>query len=162
MLTDMPVKIKKITLAPNTAADGVTFTCADFGSATTKTTLTDHAVAIATSTITAAGHFTTSLIAIGDGIEIVHSDTGLSVGKYFCTVRTSDDLITVSGMAAPTDDTDVIVTTKTYAQRLVANLKSSGTEKQPVEVDFGEGMWFPSLACSVISSSSDLVYVYIA
>jgi hypothetical protein len=163
-LSTTPVKIRKITLWPNTAGDLATFTCADFGSANTRDAQVDHQVAISSSVITLSGHFTSSLAVIGDGFEITTSDTGASIGRYFITVVNSNDAITVSGPTAPTNDTDVIINWKTYAGRLVANLKSEATAstKVPMEIDFGEGMWVPSLACSVISASNDLCYVTIA
>ena len=87
-----PIKVKKIVFYPNTEADVATFTCADFGSANTLDTETDEIVVVSSNTLHHDGLFAAAKVGtIGSGVEITHSNTGASLGKFFMTVRSSDD-----------------------------------------------------------------------
>lgn len=160
LLTDAPVKIRRIEFWPNTAADTVTFKCCDFGSATEKTTLSGKTATVATNAITSTGNFVTGNVAAGDGLRVKRTSTGNNVGNYYVVSRDSDDAVTVS-YSTMTNETSKVYDIAIYTPRLVSVIKTAGTEKLPYVQDFGDGIWVPSLICSTISSSSDLCYVYI-
>jgi hypothetical protein len=161
LLTDQPVRVKKITFWPNTAADTATFKCYDFGTANYKTRLSGVTATVSTNAITSTGNFVTANVAAGDGLRVKRTSSGNNVGNYYVVSRDSDDAATVS-FATMTDEVSKVYDIDIYTARLVAVLKTAGTEKVPIEIDFGpDGVTLPSLSCTTISSSSDLCYVYI-
>ena len=161
LLTDRPVKIRKIQFYPNTEADSATFKYYDFGSATEKATLSAATSSVATNAITSTGNFVTANVAAGDGLRIKSTSTGNNVGNYYVVSRDTDNQITVT-YATMTNETSKVYDMAIYTQKLAFVVKGAETEKQMQELDFGDdGRWFPSLACTAISSSSDLCYIFI-
>lgn len=161
LLTDSPVRVKKITFWPNTAADTATFKCVDFGTINYKTRLSGVTATVATNAVTSTGNFVTGNVAAGDGVRIRRTSTGNNVGNYYVVSRDSDDAVTLS-FSTMTNETSKVYDIDIYTPRLVAVLKTAGTEKLPIEIDFGpDGVTLPSLSCTTISSSSDLCYVYL-
>jgi hypothetical protein len=161
LLTDKPVKIRKIQYYPNSEANAVTFKYYEFGSATEKTALNGKTATVATNQITSTGNFTSGNVAAGDGLRVKTTASGNNIGNYYVVSRDSDNAVTVS-YTTMTDETSIGYGMAIYTGKLAAYLKGSETEKGMHEIDFGDdGRIYPSLACTAISSSSDLCYIYI-
>lgn len=159
----MPIKVLKITLYPNTEADSVTFKYAYIGSENTdhiRATMTAKTATVSTNAITSTGNFEASELVTGDAIQITNTSSGNNMTSVFAT-RTDDNTATCYGVTL-TDEASKTYSWRVYKGYTGATLKAAETEKGVVELDFGDGMWFPNLTCSAISSSSDLVYVHIA
>jgi hypothetical protein len=161
LLTDRPVKIRKIQFYPNTEADSATFKYYDFGSATEKASINSALTTISTNTIASTANFVTGNVAAGDGLRVKDTNTGNNIGNYYVVSRDNDNQVTVT-YATMTDESNKRYTIATYTQKLAFVVKGAETEKQMQELDFGDdGRWFASLACTAISSASDLCYIFI-
>lgn len=163
MLTDRPVKVRKFVMYPNTASDTVTFKYYEFGSATAKDTASGLAITSVSTNVmtpTVAGRFAAAYCAAGDAMSIVRTSSGNNIGNYYIVSKT-DDAATLS-YATMTDETTKIYDWKIYAGQIAATLTADSVALIQVELDFGEGMWFPSLACTAVTRVEAKTYIHLA
>jgi len=164
IITESPVKIKKIVISPNAAGDSVTFLYWNPG--TGNSGLIRSTASAATTTVASAsqiqstGNFTTAKAVAGDVIKITKSNTGSNLVSRLIASVDSDNQVTVTP-ADITNEAGSVYSWTIYKSYTAAYVLTPGTEKVQTEMDFGDGVWFPTLAMSAKSANA-VIHVYIA
>ncbi len=161
MLTDKPVKVRKIVFYPNAASDSATLKYWEILGGTGKSEVRNGTATVATNTLTSTGNFVTANVAAGDCLRINNSSTTNNLGNYYVVSRDSDNQVTLS-FKTMTDEVDAVYTWFVYKAVTAAVLKADTIALIQVQLDFGPGIRFPSLGCTSITSSSDKVYIHLA
>lgn len=172
IITRSEVRVKKIMLVPNAAADAATFYYWD-ESDTITTGVGEHGGVNGTitgnNTLTMdSGTLLPSTITDGSIFEIVASNGSTdNVGKPMVVKTAGNNTVVVIHKIPAADqwtnEADKHYSWKTYQNRLAFNLVSQETTKLPLILDFGpEGFLFPNLTLETITSEgSTKVYIYI-
>lgn len=173
MLTSRPVKVRKIVYIPTVASDAITFKYWELGAKQPNDTTAEKSGShgtvgtVLTNAFTSTGAFVTANVVAGDALVIKDSSTGNNLGSYFVVSRDSDNAVTLSAPGTPDTPATMTDETATYTWSVYTGytgpvLVADSVALIMVELDFGDGYWFPSLGCTATTRAASIAYIYLA